>query len=239
MSEVTATQLIWATFYDNPIIQDANTLCAVCGGLLLHTNAEYRLVKNYIKPTFTDHDILHDSPYICEGCAFAWDEASTDIMEAVGKDKPQRFRNYSWIVKDGQCYVLSKAQKREMADLIGYGGVPEIAIIAESGQKHLAFEAECNPQGQTVGWVQFEKVRFLFDQARFATIYDATCQLYDAGHTKDAILTGRYKFYPNTDIHLWHECETFLHTVRNDIHFELAVYLTTKSNENKEDTVHE
>ena len=220
---LTATQLIFLSS-GRSLGDPVDGRCAVCGGLLYKPSP----LKDFLKPSFMDHDVLRGGDFICCACAYCWTEYNPDVQRLTGKDKRQKFRNYSHFVKSGKWHVLSKANKADMASLLLDGVVPEVGIIAVSGQKHLAIKARSNPPGQARGWVLYEEQQIDFDALHFAYIYELVDRLYQAGYTKQGILTGEYVFYPTSDRKVWLEVEPLLRPWRGDLHVDLAVYLCTK-----------
>src|SRR5690606_32716206 len=90
---------------------------------------------DWVRPTFTDHDLLLPGEIVCKACLFCFQERTEWLMRRVGRDKPQRFRTYSHFVHQGTWHVLTKGDKEAMRALLA--GDPDVALIAESGQKHI------------------------------------------------------------------------------------------------------
>lgn len=148
-----ATALIWKAA-GSPV-QPGTTagICRCCGapsvGMEFH---------RWVKDSFNDLDKCHTGEIVCHACLFTFEEQSLTIQNLAGKDKLQKFRNYSYFVLKGQLYVLSKGQKSQIRDVLLQS--PEVAIIAVSGQKHIAFRAR-------PGWWQIEEIGVLpFPQGR-------------------------------------------------------------------------
>jgi hypothetical protein len=221
----TATQIIYkAAGYalDNP----ADGKCYLCGGIAYASTP----IKAVIKPTFNDFNAAQGdmSAGVCSACAWTMTQPNPDVQAKTGKDKPQKFRTYSHLVKDGVWGVYSKGQKADMLAALLDGIMPEVCIVSESGQKHLAFKAQANPAGQSVGWVQFEEQRFELDLAEFIPLQARIQALYDAGFTKEGIETGNYRFYPDSDMQVFRLHEAAIRNQRGSLTFALALYLTTK-----------
>jgi CRISPR type IV-associated protein Csf1 len=65
------------------------------------------------------------------------------VME--GKDKPQKFRNYSWFVTADRLLALTKANKLQIESLLlDPGFEPWAMALAVSGQKHLLYRTPVN-----------------------------------------------------------------------------------------------
>ena len=137
-------------------IPDAPGRCWLCGGPAFDPTPR----SEWVRDTFMDHDRVAapESDVICAACVWATSDHNVELQQLTGKDKPQRMRNYSHVVADGRWIPLTKGQKREMAELLlSPHGLPELAVISESGQKHLIFKARVNAPGQPAGWVLFEE----------------------------------------------------------------------------------
>lgn len=106
--------------------------CVFCG-------VEDRGASFAVSDKWTDWDLVSPGEIICRACSFALDERSLVLARRVGKDRPQRMRNYSHFVVGDVWYPLSKADKQRMLELLPRA---DVAIIAESGQKHLIIRAQ-------------------------------------------------------------------------------------------------
>lgn len=201
----------------------AEARCAICGG---YCDLTIRADKR-IGSSFTNWDSLHDSDYLCAACEFFMQGKNTILQELLGRDKPQRPINYSWIKKDGKLHILSKGQKSAIAALL-HNSVPELAAIAESGQKHTVFFARVNEGGQPAGWVTFEQQTFWFECQTYSAILVAVEALYNDGHSKQHILHNSYRFYPDMDKMLWQRCEAVIAPYRRTPLLELCIYLAQK-----------
>lgn len=184
----------------------------------------------WVKPTFTDHDKLYPGDIICNNCLFWMDEASQELANKMNKDKPQRMRNYSHFIIDGEWVPLSKGNKRKMAELLLNPPFPELATIAESGQKHIVFRATRNNQGGKSGWVQFEEQSFWVEPDQLKELLN-TVQSLMTEFSKSEIETAQYKPYRiiNFGIEQWHALEQKLKPLRSSLLFNLALFLAQKS----------
>ena len=82
-----------------------------------------------------------ESEYCCDGCFKSFDEKM--VME--GKDKPQKFRNYSWFVTADRLVALTKGSKLRIESLLLDPGLePWAMALAVSGQKHLLYRTPVN-----------------------------------------------------------------------------------------------
>jgi hypothetical protein len=178
----------------------------------------------WVKDTFTDHDKLSPGAFICQACQFCASEATPGLAERVGKDKPQKFRNYSHFVSAGVWHPLSKGDKRRMRELLL--AAPDVALIAVSGQKHLFFRA-------TPGWWQIEE-----QAARpFPDVLVATLALveplYQAGISKTEIESGRYDQRRILAIGIapWWTTEQEIAPMRGTMKLQLALFLAQKDDD--------
>ena len=71
----------------------------------------------------------------------------------MGKEEAQRSRKYSRFIGGGEWTPMSKGNKAEMQDLVFGDSFPELAAIAESGQRGIVFRARRNEPGGVSGWV--------------------------------------------------------------------------------------
>lgn len=209
------TALIWIAA-DAPLQQgEIRGICRTCGseGIGLP-------FTQWVKETFTDHDKLAPGEIVCHACLFCFDEASTAIQQRTGKEKEPRFRNYSHFVLNGQWFPLSKGGKRQMREILGQS--PSVAVIAESGQKHLVFRAR-------PGWWQFEEQQLPPCPDLLTDLLSHIEPLYNAGANKSEIETGRYtqktlmKMLP-----VWYEHEPALRVFRGGLPLQLALFLAQK-----------
>jgi len=198
--------------------------CRICGDV-----GEGSAFNVWVRPTFTDWDKLHDGSIICTGCLFWFEERSEELAQLVGKDKPQRMRNYSHFVVGGQWIPLSKSHKSRMAELLNEP-FPELAIIADSGQKHIAFRARCNSAGGASGWVQFEEDALFIEPRMFHPLLSQIETLYEGGFSKTELESGIYQPYRirKFGIEAWHQIEQYLRQNRGRLLFRLALFLAQK-----------
>jgi len=201
-----------------------NMICRFCG------NVAENSFNDWVKPTFTDHDKLLDGDGICNNCLFWFNERSEKLAELVGKNKPQRMRNYSHFIVDDVWTPLSKGNKQRMQDILLSETFPELAAIAESGQKHIAFRAQRNPPDATCGWVQFEEQALFVRPQELKNLLDLIEILY-AHFSKGEIETGNYKSYRimQFSVEKWQKLEGKIKSHRGSLLFKLALFLAQRS----------
>lgn len=203
--------------------------CRICG-----IEGDGVPFNEWVKPTFTDHDKLHDGDVICDACLFWFGERSEELARRVGKEKPQRMRNYSHFVIGGKWTPLSKGNKNQMKSLLLGEHFPELAAIAESGQKHIVFRATRNPPGSKAGWVQFEEQALFVHPHKLRDLLGIIEALY-ATFSKEEIGTGRYRQYRIRKFGLanWQALELQVKPIRGSLLFKLALFLAQKGKSNE------
>lgn len=211
----TPCSLIWTAAGCPIMAGDTAGQCRTCGA-----DGVGLPFDQWVKDTFTDHNRLGPGTIVCHACLFCFDESSMLCAQRVGKDKPQRMRNYSHFVVDGVWTPLSKGNKRDMRTLLF--AAPSVAVIADSGQKHIIFKAR-------VGWWSFEEQPIYPCPERLQYLLDPIEQLYNAGANKHEIETGHYsqktllKILP-----LWRALDPLLQPYRGGLPLQLAMFLAQK-----------
>jgi hypothetical protein len=212
-----------------PTPSGTSGICRVCG-----ERGDGVPFEAWVKDTFMDHDKLRCSSgaIICGPCWFTFDDASAPLAVALGKPEPQRMRNYSHFVAEGRWLPMSKARKSAMRDLLIYGN-PQVAVIADSGQKHLIFRA-------TPGWWQFEEFALRPMRSELARSLTAVEALYtpEKGFSKTEIETGRYQHNRILAFGLsrWSECDAAVRGLRGSPAFRIALFLAQKDEDQGEPT---
>ena len=211
---MTATHFLYAAA-GRPVYPTPQTgTCRICAERAVGAGFDA-----WVRDTFTNYDLLHPGDIICAPCQFYFDQQQPELTQRTGKDKLQRMQNYSHFVVDGEWIPLSKADKTRMADLLPRA---QLAVIADSGQKHLIFRAR-------PGWWQFEEKSMQPDVARLQTILAGTTRLYRV-FSKTEIETGRYGQRRMLDYGLTALLadEAALAPARGTPYFDLALFLTQK-----------
>lgn len=200
-----------------PVEGDTPGSCATCG----LAGAMGVSLADWIKPTFTDHDLLRPGEIVCRACLLLFTNNSTFLQRRLGRDKPQKPWNWSHFVLRGEWLVLSKGDKAAMRDVLLQS--PEVAVIAESGQKHLAFRARPHV------W-QFELQAIPADPDGLSRLLALTDALYTAGANKAEILSGHYSqgALQRIGVATWRPLELAVRPHRGTPLLDLAVFLTLK-----------
>lgn len=191
---------------------DTSGTCRICG-----RDGSGLPFGEWVRPTFNDHDKLQPGTIICHPCQFLFAEASELLAQRVGKDKPQRMRNYSHLVVDDTWHPLSKGQKGLMRTLLLQS--PSLAVIAESGQKHLLFRAQA-------GWLQFEEQSEPLDVSSLQYHMDVVDALYRR-FNKAEIASGRYLPHriKACGAELFADLEERAAPLRGGLYFDVALFL--------------
>lgn len=222
MTEIlTATEVLYRAAGEPPIpgAEPAKGDCWLCGQALTQGIP----LAQFIKPTFTDRDKVAcpTGTHVCPACAFSFQERSALLALRVGKDKPQRMRNYSHFVVGGTWYPLSKAEKATMRHFL-LDERPDLAVIADSGQKHILFRAR-------PGWWQFEETTLFPDAPALREMLSAVDEAY-RGFSKQEIATGRYaqNRILRFGVERWQQLEARFRAWRGSALFRLALFLAQR-----------
>jgi len=206
-------------------------ICRICG-----QSGSGMAFEKWVRPTFTNRDLLFPGEIICDACTFWFEQQSTELQRRMGKDKPQRMQNYSHFVVAGEWMPLSKSDKSRMVELLLSNPFPELAAIADSGQKHIVFRARRNRPGQKSGWVQFEEQSLYVEPDELKALLGIIEELYDV-FSKSEIRTGEYKSYRIRDfgIDRWQKLDEQIRCQREKLLFSLALFLAQKRSDDGSD----
>lgn len=213
---MSVTHILWSAAGKPSFPGENEGKCRVCG-----KEGKGLLFSSWVKSTFNDFDKLQPGTIVCHACQFSFCEKSEMLTRLVEKEKLQRMRNYSHFVRDGEWEPLSKGNKLRMREIL-LGEMPQVAVIAESGQKHIIFRA-------FPGIVQFEETR-IYDLSMLASVIESIEKLYNGKFSKTEIYTGDYKQYRILDFGLkeWQQQELFLSPFRQSAVFALSLFLAQK-----------
>jgi hypothetical protein len=215
-NHVSCSQLIYKAAGSPSIKSSASGVCRVCGSQGAGISFE-----EWVRDSFTDRDKLQPGEIICRSCLFCFDERSTLLTKLTRKLKPQRMRNYSHFVVGDKWYPLSKGQKPQIRELLF--ACPSVAVIAESGQKHIIFRAQA-------GWLQFEEQRTLLHPGRIKAMLELVETLYQAGASKIQIASGHYSqsVIRTIGVEQWSAMEARIRPQRGSLVLSLALLLAQK-----------
>ena len=174
----------------------------------------------WVKDTFTNFDCLKPGDIISNEALFCFDEASQLLQAKTGRGKPQRFRTYSHIVTNrGEWYALTKADKKQIVDLILSGEV-KILCLTDSGQKHIFFKHK-------VGFWQLDDTHIEPDIPDFAFLHGEMQKMVGLGFGQEQIKTGNYYQAQilKVGVAVWQEIESKLKPRRGEPIFDLAAWL--------------
>jgi hypothetical protein len=211
----TATGLIYQAAGSPVMPGNVAGVCRACGAEGVGV-----LFGDWVKEGFTNHDLLRPGSIVCRACLFSFEDKSALLMLKTNRPTRQKMRTYSHFVVEGQWHALTKANKREMRELLASN--PAVAVISESGQKHLVFRAR-------VGWWQFEELSMLPDWARVESLIVPIEELM-TGFSKAEIESGNYIAHRVQKFGLtrWRELSEPLKAVRLSAYFQLALFLAQR-----------
>lgn len=163
---------------ENKIYGTEKGVCRIIGNESTGMNFE-----KWVRVTFNDHDRLYPGSIISNEAMFCFDEASEIVQRKTGRDKPQRFRTYSHIIKDSEWFCLTKADKRKIMKLIIEGA--EMVCLTETGQKHVLFKHK-------TGMWQLDELHIKPDIELLKLLHYHMCELLAYQFSQTEIITGDY-----------------------------------------------
>jgi hypothetical protein len=176
------------------------------------------LFNKWVRKTFNDHDFLFPGTIISNEALFCFDESSEIVKEKSGKDKPQRFRTYSHIVKDGEWHCVTKGDKRKILELIVEGA--EIVCLTETGQKHVLFKHK-------TGMWQLDELHVKPDIELLSFIHYHMCELLTYQFSQAEIIAGDYKSNRilKAGLNNWQEHENSIKEYRGSGIFDFTSFM--------------
>lgn len=185
------------------------------------------LFEKWVKDTFNDHDFLFPGTIISNEALFCFDESSEIIQKKTGRDKPQRFRTYSHIIKDGEWYCLTKADKRLILQLIIEGA--EMVCLTETGQKHVFFKHKA-------GLWQLDELHVRPDIELLGLLHYNMCELLAYQFSQAEIISGDYKSNRilKAGLNNWKKHEDFIKEYRGSSMFNFTSFMLY-ADKNKQD----
>lgn len=145
---------------------------------------------------------------------------------------PQKARNYSHFEINGVWVPLSKGQKAEMRSLLTTSPFPELAVVADSGQKHIWFRAQRNAPNASAGWVQFEEETVWVDPRNLSELLTVFEELM-LGFGKGQIESGEYyqQIILQFGFDRWRRLEKKIKPHRGGVLLKLVSFLAQKPDE--------
>lgn len=172
----------------------------------------------WVRDTFTDFHNLKPGTIISNEAIFCFEEQSEYLRQLTGRDKPQRFRTYTHIVLQNTWHIKTKGDKEEIMKLMLL--LPEICVIAESGQRHLLFKHKPGTWQLEDSFIQPDVLLFSKIQSRIHALSET--------FSNDEIQSGQYlqhriiKFgFKN-----WQTVENQLKQYRGMAMFDLALFFS-------------
>ena len=220
-------ELIYNIAKDPPVYGDISGICRITG-----KEGKGLLFDKWVKDTFTDHAYLKPGTIVCNEALFTFDEKNEFLQALTKRDKPQKFRTYSHFVIEGEWYVFTKANKREMFHALTEQEV-QIAIMSDSGQKHLFFKYR-------YGFWQLEEQFIIPAPEQLKDIHATMQELLLLGFTQKEVISGNYETHRivKAGIDNWKRIEDRLKPVRGNGIFDVASWLlfTPENSEEHEPT---
>lgn len=210
-------KIIVDTLDEKPFYGDTEGVCRITG-----EKSKGMPFQKWVKKTFTDTEHLHSGDIISNEALFTFQEKSDILKDKTDKEKPQRFRNYSHFVVNGEWFAFTKANKGEMKRIL-LSEDPELAVMSESGQRHLLFKSK------PMSW-QLEDAIIKPDKERLGSISNIVDSLYGMGFTQEEVRTGRYNQHKivKAGLKKWKGFEDKCEQERGSVYFDLAMFLITK-----------
>lgn len=172
----------------------------------------------WVKKTFNDYAFLKNGSIISNEALFCFDESSEIIKKKVRRDKLQRFRTYSHIVKNNNWYCLTKADKRKIYDLVVSDA--EIVCLTETGQKHILFK-------HRQGFWQLDELFVIPDIELFKFLHVNMCELMNLGFSQKEIIENSYKQHRinKCGLKVWYKFESKIKQYRGTGIFDFTSFM--------------
>jgi hypothetical protein len=180
----------------------------------------------WVKDTFTDHAWLKPGNIVSNEALFSFEERSVEIQKMLNKEAGQKFRNYSHIIAGNIWYPLTKANKREMYQLIT-SGTCQVVCLSDSGQKHLYFK-------HRTGFWQLEDQFIVPDIDTLKFLHQRFSELLELGFSQTEIITGNYIGYRvmKAGLQAWKTIEDQIKPHRGTLIFNFTAWIMYNNNQN-------
>lgn len=213
-------ELLYSIAANNKIYGTVSGTCRITGKEA--TGIPY---TTWVKDTFTDHAFLKPGDIISNEALFSFEERSVEIQTLLKKEVGQKFRNYSHIIAANTWYPLTKANKREMYQLIT-SGTCQVVCLSDSGQKHLFFK-------HRTGFWQLEDQFIIPDIDTLKYLHARFGQLLDLGFSQTEIITGNYIGYRimKAGMAAWKTLENEIKPLRGTLIFNFTSWIMYNNNQ--------
>jgi len=205
----------------NKIYGSEKGICRITGKETTGLNFD-----KWVRKTFNDHDFLVPGTIISNEALFCFDESSEIIKHKTNKDKPQRFRTYSHILKSGEWFCVTKADKRKILQLIIEGA--EMVCLTETGQKHILFKHKS-------GMWQLDELHVIPNIKLLKLLHFNMCELMTYQFSQTEIITGNYNTgrIIKSGLKKWQEHESRIKEHRGSGIFDFTAFMLY-TDENKQ-----
>lgn len=214
-------ELLYSIAAKNKIYGTVPGICRITGKEA--TGIPY---STWVKDTFTDHAFLKPGNIISNEALFSFEERSVEIQTMLNRPAGQKFRNYSHIIANNTWYPLTKANKREMYQLIT-SGTCQVVCLSDSGQKHLFFK-------HRTGFWQLENQFIVPDIDTLKYLHQQFSELLDMGFSQTEIITGNYIGYRvmKAGLQIWKTTEDQIKPHRGTLIFNFTAWIMYNNNQN-------
>jgi len=198
---------------DNKIYGSEKGICRITGKETTGLN-----FYKWVKKTFNDHDFLVPGTIISNEALFCFDESSEIIKNKTNKDKLQRFRTYSHILKSDEWFCVTKADKRQILQLIIDGA--EMVCLTETGQKHILFKHKS-------GMWQLDELHVIPNIELLKLLHFNMCELMTYQFSQTEIITGNYSSgrIIKAGLKKWQEHENIIKEHRGSGIFDFTAFM--------------
>lgn len=181
--------------------------------------------NKWVKDTFTDHAFLKPGNIISNEALFCFDEKSEVIQKITGREKEQKFRTYSHIIANDKWHIFTKANKREIYDLL-ISESCHIVCLSDSGQKHLFFK-------HRPGFWQLEDMFVVPDIETMKFLHLQFSELLQSGFSQTEIIIGNYIGYRivKAGLKAWQSLENSIKPYRGKQIFNFTAWIMYNHNQ--------
>ncbi|MCX7880853.1 MAG: hypothetical protein N2517_09365 [Ignavibacteria bacterium] len=199
---------------DRPVYGQEKGICKILGKESLGVPFE-----KWVGENFTDWDKLKPGTIISNAALFCFDDTNDCLRRKLGRTERTRFRNYSHFVVNGEWKVFTKSQKKEIFEIL-VKETPMIAVVSDSGQKHLLFRYR-------YGFWQFELEFIRPNPEKLKWLVEKMKGIVALGFSKTDIEYGRYsgeKRLTKDETEMFQTNETLIKPYRGSKLFQIALW---------------